>query len=207
MIDRRQLLALGLSAEEIKYRVRTGRLRVIYRGVYAVGHDAIPVRGRLFAALLLARPERGLSHETATALHKLIPSMPPCIDVTVTASRPRNRHDVVFHSATTLELTTRHGLPLTTVARTLHDLAATGSPHLRVALNQALVQRLVTPDELRARSGPGAASCTAWPGSRPPAQAWSVASSPRCGRRVSPSRSRSIPSADTSPTSSGPTTA
>ena len=157
MIDRRQLLRLGLTAKDIEYRVKIGRLRVIYRGVYAVGHDAIPVRGRLFAALLLAPPGRGLSHATATAMHKLIPSMPPFIDVTVTAGRPRNRHDVVFHSASTLEVTTKHGLPVTTVARTLQDLAATGSPHLRRAVNQAFVQRLVTPDELRRRTGPGSA--------------------------------------------------
>ena len=54
-ISRRQLLRLGLTAREIEHRVKTGRLRVIYRGVYAVGHDAIPVRGRLFAALLRRR--------------------------------------------------------------------------------------------------------------------------------------------------------
>ncbi len=61
----------------------------IYRGVYAVGHDAIPVRGRLFAALLLAGRTGALSHRTAAALHKLIPSMPPFIDVTVTGRRAR----------------------------------------------------------------------------------------------------------------------
>ncbi|HYI18496.1 MAG TPA: DUF559 domain-containing protein [Solirubrobacteraceae bacterium] len=156
-IARWQLLRLGLTANDIQYRITIGRLRVIHRGVYAVGHDAIPVRGRLFAALLLARPERGLSHAAATALHKLIPSVPPTIDVTVTAGRPRDRPGVVFHKAATLELTTKHGLPVTSVARTLQDLAATDSPHLRKAVNQAFVKRLVTPDELRRRTGPGAA--------------------------------------------------
>ena len=158
MIDRAQLLALGLTAREIDHRVKIGRLRVIYRGVYAVGHDAIPVRGRLYAALLVARHDSALSHSTGTALHKLIPSMPPFVEVSVTGRRPpRNRHDLIFHKASTLELTTRHGLPVTTVARTLQDLAATGSPHLRKALNEALVRRQVTPEQLRARSGPGAA--------------------------------------------------
>ena len=157
VVHRRQLIALGLTAREIGHRIETGRLRVVYRGVYAVGHDAIPVRGRLCAALLLAPCPRGLSYRTATALHKLIPSMPPFIDVTVTTCRPRNRHDVVFHKATSLELTTVHGLPVTTVARTLQDLAATRpEPEVRTALNQAFVQRLITPDELHARTGPGA---------------------------------------------------
>src|ERR671911_1517622 len=108
VISRRQLVRLGLTAEEIKYRVRTGRLRPIYRGVYAVGHDAIAVRGRLCAGLLLAGPGAAVSHRTAAALHKLIPSMLPFIDATVTGSRPRNQRDVHFHRATTLELTRKH---------------------------------------------------------------------------------------------------
>ena len=144
---RRQLLRLGLTPTQIRDRVRSGRLRVIYRGVYAVGHDAIPVRGRLFAALLAAGPPAALSHRTAAALHKLIPSMPPFIDLTVTGRRaPRDRRDLTFHRATTLEATTKHGLPVTTPARTLQDLAATRPRHeVRKALNQAFVHRLVRP--------------------------------------------------------------
>ena len=155
-IARWQLLRLGLTANDIQYRITIGRLRVIHRGVYAVGHDAIPVRGRLFAALLLARPERGLSHAAATALHKLIPSVPPIIDVTVTAGRPRDRPGVVFHKAATLELTTKHGLPVTSVARTLQDLAATdrrtcARPSTRPSCSAGDAGRAAPPN------GPGAA--------------------------------------------------
>jgi len=117
------------------------------------------VRGRLYAALLLAGPTGALSHRTAAALHKLIPSMPPFTDVTVTASRPRNQKDVIFHRAKQAETTTKHGLPLTTVARTLQDLAATRpEPEVRKALDQALVHRLVTPGDLADRTGPGSAT-------------------------------------------------
>ena len=156
-ISRRQLLRLGLTPTQIRDRVRSGRLRVIYRGVYAVGHDAIPVRGRLFAALLAAGSPAALSHRTAAAVHKLIPSMPPFVDLTVTGRRaPRNRRDLTFHRATHQETTTKHGLPLSTVPRTLQDLAATRPQHeVRKALNQALVHRLVSPDELVDREGPG----------------------------------------------------
>ncbi|MET0684443.1 MAG: type IV toxin-antitoxin system AbiEi family antitoxin domain-containing protein [Solirubrobacteraceae bacterium] len=159
-ISRRQLLRLGLTAKDIEYRIKVGRLRVIYRGVYAVGHDAIPVRGRLFAALLVAGPPAALSHRTAAALHKLIPSMPPFVDLTVTGRRaPRNRRDLAFHRAGTLEATTKHGLPVTTPARTLQDLAATRpEPEVRKALNQALVHRLVAPGDLADRTGPGSAA-------------------------------------------------
>ncbi len=85
--------------------------------------------------------------------------MPPFVDLTVTGRRaPRNRADLRFHRATTPETTTRHGLPVTTVARTLQDLAASRPEHeVRKALNQALVHRLVRTDQLVDRNGPGAA--------------------------------------------------
>jgi hypothetical protein len=77
---------------DIQYRLRVGRLRVIHRGVYAVGHDAIPVRGRLFAGLLVAGPDSALSHTTGSALHRLIPSMPPFVEISVSGRRaPRDR--------------------------------------------------------------------------------------------------------------------
>src|SRR5919107_211905 len=39
VFERDDLLALGLSAGGIDHRVRTGRLIVLYRGVYTVGHE------------------------------------------------------------------------------------------------------------------------------------------------------------------------
>ena len=63
---------------------RPGGCAPIYRGVYAVGHDAIPSAGGSFAALLVAGPGGALSHRTAAALQKLIPSMPPFVEITTT---------------------------------------------------------------------------------------------------------------------------
>src|SRR5687767_4040372 len=42
VVERRQLVALGVSAAAIDHRVRTGRLILLYRGVYTVGHEALP---------------------------------------------------------------------------------------------------------------------------------------------------------------------
>ncbi|MGH7358623.1 MAG: type IV toxin-antitoxin system AbiEi family antitoxin domain-containing protein, partial [Candidatus Rokuibacteriota bacterium] len=44
VVSRKQLLARGIPAKAIDYRVKVGRLRVIHHGVYAVGHDAGSVR-------------------------------------------------------------------------------------------------------------------------------------------------------------------
>jgi hypothetical protein len=157
VISRTQLLARGITAREIQRRMEAGRLRVIHRGVYAVGHDAIPIRGKLCAALLVAGPGAALSHSTAAHVLALLPSMPPFVEITTTKRAPRTRPGLRFHHATTLETTRRHGLAVTTPIRTLLDLAATHHPDLERAASEALVLKLVTEHRLKAQQGPGSA--------------------------------------------------
>jgi Protein of unknown function (DUF559)/Transcriptional regulator, AbiEi antitoxin len=158
VVGRKQLLALGISAKAIDYRASVGRLRVYYRGVYAVGHEAVQLRGRLFAALLVAGPGAALSHRTAAALHRLIRSMPQFIEVTTAKRAPRSRPGLSFHEARTLETQRLHGLRVTTPVRTLLDLAATRPrAELERACSEALVLGLVTVEELAAQAGRGSA--------------------------------------------------
>jgi Protein of unknown function (DUF559) len=130
---------------------------MIHRGVYAVGHDAIPIRGKLCAALLVAGPNSALSHRTAAHVLSLLPSMPPFVEITTTKRAPRNRPGLVFHQATDLQTTKRHGLPTTTALRTLLDLATTHPDDLERATSEALVLKLVTEDQLKTQRGPGSA--------------------------------------------------
>jgi hypothetical protein len=157
-VSRAQLEALGLERGSIEHRVRIGRLRVVHRGVYAVGHDAIPIRGRLCAALLVGGPDSALSHRTAAYVLTLLPSMPPFVEVTTTGRAPRTRSGLAFHHAKALEATPKHGLPATTPIRTLRDLAAT-RPHAEVerAASEALVLKLITKHQLETQQRPGAA--------------------------------------------------
>jgi hypothetical protein len=157
IVSRTQLLARGITARSIERRLEGGRLRVIHRGVYAVGHDAIPIRGRLCAALLVAGPGSALSHRTAAYVLTLLPSMPPFVEVTTTKRAPRDRPGLAFHHTTSLETTTRHGLPVTTPIRTLRDLAVTRPTEVERAASEALVLKLVTKHELENQQGPGAA--------------------------------------------------
>jgi very-short-patch-repair endonuclease len=157
VVSRVQLIARGVPAKAIDYRIKIGRLRVIHRGVYAVGHDAIPIRGKLCAALLVAGPGSALSHTTAAHVLTLVPSMPQFVEITTTRHRRVDRPGLKFHHAATLPTTRRHGLPTTTALKTLLDLAATHHPHLERAASEALVLKLVTEDQLRQQQGPGAA--------------------------------------------------
>jgi very-short-patch-repair endonuclease len=161
-VARKQLLALGLTPEAIDRRMAAGRLRPVHRGVYAVGHDALPLRGRLVAALLVAGPNAALSHGTAAALWKLTPSMPPFIELTTTTRAPRPRPGLRFYTTTAPDIRTRDGLPLTSPLRTLKDLAATRvREDVEDACSEALYLRLVPVRALTEQSGPGAAKLRA----------------------------------------------
>jgi hypothetical protein len=117
-----QLQSIGFSRNEVDYRVATGRLIRIHRGVYAVGHEDISDRGRVIAGLLAAGPDAAASHRTAAALWKILPSMPQLIEVTLTTRVPRQREGMRIHQALRLDTTRHEGLPVTTPRQTLRQL-------------------------------------------------------------------------------------
>jgi very-short-patch-repair endonuclease len=150
VVGREQLLGTGVSEHAIDHRVRTGRFIVVFRGIYAVGHAALSDPARMHAALLAAGPTAVLSHRTAAALHKLIPSMPPFVEVTVTTNPRRSRPGLVIHTTRRAPtIVTVDVLPVTTPLRTLMDLAPVLRPgELERACADALVRNLVTEAEL-----------------------------------------------------------
>jgi very-short-patch-repair endonuclease len=147
IVDRAELLALGLSGAAIGRRVRSGRLRPMHRGVYAVGHRALRPAAYWLAAVRASGPRAVLSHVAAADLWGLRASAATAINVTVpsTAGR-RGRKGIRLHRHAALlpeETTIRDAIPVTTPARTLLDLAAT-LPRRAVerAADQAEVLRL-----------------------------------------------------------------
>ena len=101
----------------------------MHRGVYGVGHPVLTVDGRRMAAVLAAGPGAALSHASAAALWEIRPTSATRIDVTVRSAGGRaKRPGLRIHRAASLrddELTEHRGIRVTTVARTLLDLAAT----------------------------------------------------------------------------------
>jgi very-short-patch-repair endonuclease len=77
------------------------------------------------AAVLAAGPAAVLSHAAAAALWELRRSAAVLVDVTVPGTGSRKRPGLRIHRARTLETTTHEGIPVTTPARTILDLAAT----------------------------------------------------------------------------------
>lgn len=123
VVTRRQLLDAGLTSRMVQARAAGGRLIPLHRGVYAVGHAQLRREGRWLAAVLAVGPGAALSHRSAAALHGIRES-DGAVDVT-TKRCVRTRGVVVHHTTTldTSDVTTRSGIPATTVARTLVDLS------------------------------------------------------------------------------------
>lgn len=70
-----QVEAAGIDKDGIAWRVRTGRLHRLHRGVYAVGHRSLSWRGRWLAAVLAAGDGAVLSHTSAAALWQFLVAM------------------------------------------------------------------------------------------------------------------------------------
>jgi predicted transcriptional regulator of viral defense system len=142
----RQLVALGLSAPAARARVREGRLHPVHRGVYAVGHELLTGRARGMAAVLACGPGAVLSHRSAADLHGLRESARASHDVTSPRRAGRSRPGIDVHRAAGIagHMTTVDGIPCTSVARTLLDLAEVVGPHaVQKALERAEILQVL----------------------------------------------------------------
>jgi predicted transcriptional regulator of viral defense system len=132
LIERWQLLALGLGTAGIDDWVARGRLHVIYRGVYALGHRALPRGAEWLAAVMSCGSGAVLSHRSAADLWELRSSSLSCIDVTVPVTTGRrSRGRIRLHRTRTLvpdQVVRLDGIPVTSIARTLVDLAEVVPP-------------------------------------------------------------------------------
>jgi very-short-patch-repair endonuclease len=151
VVTARQLLDAGLSFEAIRHRVRIGRLHRLHRGVYAVGRPDLTRRGRWMAAVLSCGKGAALSHESAAALWG-IEDLERGVTVSIPWPRQSRRRDIRVRCLKfgPHDRTRRDGIPLTSPARTLIDLATVaGDRRLETAVNAADKLDLVDPETLR----------------------------------------------------------
>ena len=133
-----------------------------------MGHAVVADKGRWMAAVLAAGREAVLSHVSAAALLGLRSSAGPTADVTVRREL-RPRPGLCFHYCRLPadEITVEDGIPVTTPARTLFDLAGVVPlAQLQRAVKEAEVKRLWDPLSLpelldRHPGRPGAAAIRA----------------------------------------------
>ncbi len=151
MVSRRQLRAAGISRHVIDGWVRTGVLHRAHRGVYVVGHLALAPYAPEAAALLACGEDAVISDGSAALLWGLTDERRSTVHVTVTNGRCRAPRGVCIHRRQWKwrEVRRRHGLPVTSPARTLIDLAASVTMvDLERLIAQARINRLIRPGEL-----------------------------------------------------------
>jgi very-short-patch-repair endonuclease len=144
VVSRWQLTAAGLTRQEIQRRLESGWLVRLHRGVYAVGHTALTQHSHLVAAVYACGPEGLASHRAAGWLWDLLrPGQP--IEVTA-PKRVLPGNGVVVHRTRRLhddDRAMRDGIPVTSLARTLVDLAdVLPEKRLADAVHEAEVRRL-----------------------------------------------------------------
>jgi very-short-patch-repair endonuclease len=164
VVARWQLAGRGIGRGVIEARLRRGSLHLVHRGVYAVGHARLDRWGRWMAAVLACGEDAVLSHRSAGRCWGLLRGSD---NAGVDVSRPRGhrrRVGILTHRANLPadERTVVDGVPVTTVPRTIFDIAALGNRReaertLHEAEVQGLTDRLSLPDLLVRYPGyPGA---------------------------------------------------
>ena len=152
-ISCRQLRDAGLTRGEIATLAGNGQLRRQLHGIYAVGHEAaIPLAAET-EALLACGAGTVLSHGTAGVLWGLTPPLARESPVSVIAPASRKRPQIDVHYSRALlprDVRIREGLPVTSPARTLLDLAGVLTPRrVELAFDHALIHRLMRANDMR----------------------------------------------------------
>jgi hypothetical protein len=152
-VARRQLLAIGFSSRSIEHRCSTGRLHAVARGVYAVGWPGLDRRRRWMAAVLCCGDGAALSHRSAAALLGIGAELPGRIDLSVARRCELRRPGLLIRGRPSLgpgDLGVSDGIPVTSPARTLVDLATElDVVAVERAVNDADKRDLIDPETLR----------------------------------------------------------
>lgn len=153
LVTRAQLGRLGVRRGALAHRLDTGMLVALYRHVYAVGHAAPRPEARWLGAVLACGDGAVLSHRSAAALWAMQAAEGRYPDVTVGREVRRRLEGIDVHHATLApsDRTTWLGIPVTTPARTLVDLAhVLTAEELARALREAQFLRIFNVAETRA---------------------------------------------------------
>lgn len=135
-----QLTDLGFTVDGVGQLARVGRLHRIHQGIYALGPAVLSPPGNRMAVVLACGPGSLLAVRSAGSHLALVANSSSVIDVmTPRQVRRRGIRAHALPALTAADRIVRDGIPCTSVARTLLDLAATGPAVVRPALEQAEV--------------------------------------------------------------------
>lgn len=149
VISRHEAIRLGLTAGQVRNRVRAGAWLQDARGVYRLAGSPGGPLGDLRAAVLAGGPKAVASHESAAWLWGIADQVPRPT-VTVPHSQVRRLEGVrVVRSRVPARVVVRRGIPCTEAVRTILDCAAGMDPGgIDNLVDRALARRLLRVDDL-----------------------------------------------------------
>jgi very-short-patch-repair endonuclease len=153
LVTRRELLSVGITHKQIRRRLQKGALIPEYLGVYRVGHRAPSVQTSYLAAVKACGERALLSGLAAAHLYRL--TMGPAPPPEVLTHTERRIEGIVTHRARAgtdrRDATEYDGIPVTTVPRTLVDIAQRLTPEaLARAVHEAAVRFRTRPEHIDA---------------------------------------------------------
>lgn len=154
VVSTEQALAAGITEDALRWRVDSGRWTRIGHGLYRAQTGPLDWMGRAHALVLRGREGVALGLSAAEYLHGVASRPPPVITFHV----PRGRRVVRLpgartRSATQLEVVRRRGLPVTSAATSVLDLAEVSGTTWREAVGTAarwVQKRRTTTEEIAA---------------------------------------------------------
>ena len=153
-----QAQTAGYSLPLLTHHCKRGKFRRIRRGVYRIVHFPPGEHEELVVLWLWSKQLGIFSFETALFLHQLSDVLPARVHLTLPTSWKKRRlkipDDVIpdYEDTADHEKTWFGPIPITSVAKTLNDVARRGiSPELlSVATSQAIARGIVDGEELPA---------------------------------------------------------
>lgn len=146
VVSREQLEEIGFKSGAITRMIAAKRLIPKHRGVYAVGHSKLSRHGALIAAVLACGVDAVLSHRSAAWLWGLRPDNRRRVDVTVPRPGQSQRTGIHVHTSQPFhkdDITEIDGIPVTSLARTLLDLAeVVPVDHVAKCIEEAMRKRI-----------------------------------------------------------------
>jgi very-short-patch-repair endonuclease len=148
VITGEQLTAAGLRRGAIAHRVKARAMQRLHVNVYLLGAAPPTPMARARAAALACGADAVVSHRSAACLFGLLPDLAGDVDVTIPARNQASRPGIRRHRVAKLprqDVTNVNGLKVTSIARTICDLAATESVRdTEQAFQEALYRKIVT---------------------------------------------------------------
>ena len=144
-----ELTGAGLSARQVERRLGRRSLIRVHRGVYRVGHAAEWLEATYMAAVKACGTRAWLSGRAAAFHFGVLRGAPPPAEVTTRSERRIEGIRSRTRRLDPRDCATWRGIPVTTLARTIVDLAGLLTEReLARAFHEASVQHALTPDRV-----------------------------------------------------------